>query len=346
MPTIKDVAKNAGVSPSTVSRVINNHPRISSETKKKVKESMKKIGYHPNIIARSLVKQKTNTLGLVMPYSTEEAFADPFYSEILRGIGSVAQNKEYSLLLITSNGEKEELEATLKAVRSKRVDGLLILRAKSNDALISELKELETPFVIVGRPEDENDNFWVNNDNIESSKKLVEYLIGLGHEKIGVITGNNEYIVYRDRLEGYRRALEDNGLEYNSNYIIQTTGHHGLTTRYTRELLESYPELTAIFAVDDLMGYGAILGIKELGLKVPENIAVVGFNNNPLSQLIAPALTTVDINIFELGSTATKSLINIINQEPTEYYHEIVKTNIIVRDSCGGDKGEVKVNEE
>ncbi|OCL25780.1 LacI family transcriptional regulator [Orenia metallireducens] len=339
MPTIKDVAKSAGVSPSTVSRVINNHPRISSETKKRVEKSMKEIGYHPNIIARSLVKQKTNTLGLVMPYSTEEAFADPFYSEILRGIGSVAQNKEYSLLLITSNGMKEELEVTLKAVRSKRVDGLLILRARSNDKLLKELKKLKTPFVIVGRPEDEKNNFWVNNDNIESTKKLVEYLIGLGHEKIGVITGDSKYIVYKDRLEGYKRALEDNGIEYNPNYIIQTTGHHGLTTKYTKELLESYPKLTAIFAVDDLMAYGAILGIKELGLKVPGDVSVVGFNNNPLSQLITPSLTTVDINIFELGSTATKSLINIINKEPTEYYHEIVKTNMIIRDSCGGYKG-------
>ncbi|PRX26458.1 LacI family transcriptional regulator [Orenia metallireducens] len=346
MPTIKDVAKSAGVSPSTVSRVINNHPRISSETRKKVKESMKRIGYHPNIIARSLVKQKTNTLGLVMPYSTEEAFADPFYSEILRGIGSVAQDKEYSLLLITSNGEQEELEVTLKAVRSKRVDGLLILRAKSNDALLKELKELETPFVVVGRPEDEKNNFWVNNDNIESTKNLIEYLIGLGHKRIGVITGDSEYIVYKDRLEGYRRALYHNGIEYNPNYVIQTTGHHGLTTRYTKELLESYPKLTAIFAVDDLIAYGAILGIKELGLKVPDDISVVGFNNNPLSQLITPALTTVDINIFELGSTATKSLINIISEDPKEYYHEIVKTNIIVRDSCGGDKGEVDGNGE
>ncbi|WP_018248304.1 LacI family DNA-binding transcriptional regulator [Orenia marismortui] len=333
MPTIKDVAKDAGVSPSTVSRVINDHPRISNATKKKVKKSMKKIGYHPNIIAQSLVKQKTNTIGLVMPYSAEEAFANPFYSEILRGIGAVAQEKGYSILLITCDGQ-EEVEASLRAVKSKLVDGILILRAKKDDILLKKLREAEVPFVIVGRPEDADKHYWVNNDNIKASKNLVQHLIDLGHKDIALITGGSEYIVSQDRLDGYKLALKENKIKYNPEYIIHIHGNEEIISKNTKKLLKKNPDLTAIFAVDDLMAYRSILAIKELGLKVPEDISVVGFNNNPLSQLITPSLTTVDINTYQLGEEATSILINVIENKISEYYHKIVEANIIIRNSC------------
>ncbi len=335
MPTIKDVAKDAGVSPSTVSRVINSNPKISKETSRKVRESMKKIGYYPNSIAQSLVNQKTDTIGLVMPYSPEEAFADPFYAEILRGIGGVAQKKGYSLLLITSNGSEEEFEASIKAVKGKRVDGLLILRSRKDDILVKELKKLKFPYMIIGRPEDEDNNYWVNNDNLKSSSSLVEYLIKLGHKRIGLITGSKEYIVYQDRIEGYKSALKNNGIDYKAEYVIETTRVLETNKEVTKKLIKANQELTAIFAVDDMMAYGAILAIKELNMKVPDDISIVGFNNDLLSRLINPSLTTVDINTHQLGSTATENLIKIINNNSLDYYHELVPTTLVKRDSCG-----------
>ncbi|GAB6099740.1 maltose operon transcriptional repressor MalR [Halanaerocella petrolearia] len=337
MPTIKDVAQKAGVSPSTVSRVINNHPRISQDTRDKVLESMDDIGYHPNVIAQNLVNQQTNTLGLVMPYSTEEAFADPFYAEVLRGIGSMAQKNGYSLLLITSDEEKGELEAVLRAVKGKQIDGLLLLRAKKDDQVIKKLDEMNFPFVIVGRPEKEDNYYWVNNNNIQSSKELVEYMIELGHNKIGVFIGSEEYIVDRDRLEGYKLALQEQGIDYNQDYVVQIEGGNKSSAyQATKKILESHPELTAIYGIDDRIAYGAIKAIKELDLEIPQDISVVGFNNNPLSELISPPLTTVDINTYQLGNQATKLLIEVINEEITDYYNSIVPTDMIIRDSCGG----------
>ncbi|AGB40099.1 transcriptional regulator [Halobacteroides halobius DSM 5150] len=337
MPTIKDVAKKAGVSPSTVSRVVNNHPRISQETREEVLQAMDEIGYHPNVIAQNLVNQTTNTLGLVMAPSTEEAFADPFYAEVLRGIGSMAQKNGYSLLLITGDEEGGELEATLRAVRGKQVDGLLLLRAKKSDKLTDKLNEMNFPFVVVGRPEEEDKNYWVNNDNVQSSKELVEYLINLGHNKIGAFIGSEEYIVDQDRLKGYKLALKSHGIDYNQDYIVQIeSGKQEKAYRFTKDLLNSYPELTALYGIDDRIAYGAIKAVKELGFKIPEDIAIVGFNNNPLSELIEPALTTVDINTYELGRKATSLLIQVITEQVTSYCNDIVPTDLIVRESCGG----------
>ncbi|GAB6138911.1 LacI family DNA-binding transcriptional regulator [Halanaerobaculum tunisiense] len=336
MSTIKDVAKKAGVSPSTVSRVINNHPRISQDTREQVLESMDEIGYHPNIIARNLVNQQTNTLGLVMPYSTEEAFADPFYAEVLRGIGAMAQSKGYSLLLITCDGQENEVNAALRAVKGKQVDGLLLLRVRKNDQLIKELKELEFPFTVVGRPENEDNNYWVNNDNIQSSKQLIDYLLNLGHTKIGVITGSKEYIVYQDRLAGYQRALEEQGITYQQDYVAQIIGKQESAYEQAKELLKANPEITALFGVDDQMAYGIVQAVRELDLDIPEDIAVVGFNNNPLSNLITPPLTTMDINTYQLGNQATELLIKVVNDQVTDYCHQLVPTDLIIRESCGG----------
>lgn len=334
MPTIKDVAKDAGVSPSTVSRVINNHDRISPETKKKVKESMDKIGYYPNVIAQNLVNQESRTLGLVMPYSTEEAFADPFYAEVLRGIGAVAQENNYSILLITCDDEEDdELEAGLKAVRSKKVDGLLLLRSRQDDPLIKKLTELDIPFVVLGRPRDETGVHWVNNDNIKASKKVVEHLINLEHQKIGLVTGDKEYIVYEDRLKGYKKALAENNLEYNKDWVIRCDGSKESARQATLKLLEENSELTAIFAADDVMAYGVVKALKELELSVPGDIAVVGFNNNPFSGLVSPPLTTVDINTYQLGITSTNRLIKLIQNKPVTGNKEIVETDIIIRES-------------
>ncbi len=334
MATIKDVAKDAGVSPSTVSRVINNHDRISPETKKKVKESMDKIGYYPNVIAQNLVNQESRTLGLIMPYSTEEAFADPFYAEVLRGIGAIAQENNYSILLITcKDDEDDELNASLKAVRSKKVDGLLLLRSRRDDLLIEKLSELDISFVVLGRPKEKLGVHWVNNDNIKASQKIVEHLIDLDHEKVALVTGEKDYIVYQDRLKGYKKALIENNLDYNKDYVIRCEGDRDSSYRATLKLVEDNPELTAIFGADDVMAYGIIKALKKLGLDVPGDIAVVGFNNNPFSGLISPPLTTVDINTYQLGVTSTNRLIKLIQDKSVTGYKEIVETDIIIRES-------------
>ena len=335
MPTLKDVAKKAGVAPSTVSRVINNSSRISEETKEKVRKIMDEIGYHPNINARNLVKQRSHNLGLVIPYSTEEAFADPFYSEILRGIGVLAHSKGFNLLLLTSNGEEEEKKTVLNAVRGKLIDGVLLLRAKKEDQLIEELTKLNFPFVIVGRPEERDKYYWVNNDNIAASEKVVDYLIKNGHRNIAMIVGDENYIMNQDRLQGYKNSFQKNDLKINENLIVQLEMiDYQSIYMLSQKMIKEHPEITAFYGMSDTMAYTIMQAVNDLQLKIPEDISIVGFNNNPVSKLISPPLTTVDINIYLLGNKATELLIGVINGQIEKYEHTIVPANIIERDSC------------
>lgn len=335
MPTLKDIAKKAGVAPSTVSRVINDSSRISKETKAKVKKIMDEMGYHPNINARNLVKQRSHNLGLVIPYSTEEAFSDPFYSEILRAIGVLAHSKGFNLLLLTSNGEEEEKETVLKAVRGKQIDGVLLLRAKKNDQLIKKLAEINFPFVIVGRPEAKDKYYWVNNDNIAASEKIVDYLISQGHKNIAIILGDNSYTINRDRLKGYKNSFAKNNLEVKENLIVQSAQiDHQSIYRIAQEIIKKNPEITAFYGMSDTIAYTIIQALNDLKIKVPEAVSIVGFNNNPMSKIISPPLTTVDINTYLLGNKATELLIGVINKKVKSPQHTIVPTKLIKRDSC------------
>ncbi|MFP4020658.1 MAG: LacI family DNA-binding transcriptional regulator [Halanaerobium sp.] len=335
MPTLKDVAKKAGVATSTVSRVINDSSRISDETKIKVRKIMNEIGYHPNVNARNLVKQRSHNLGLVIPYSTEEAFADPFYSEILRAIGVLAHSKGFNLLLLTSNGEEEEKKTVLDAVKGKQIDGVLLLRAKKNDELIDELTKINFPFVIVGRPEAKDKYFWVNNDNVKASERIVDYLIDKGHKKIAVILGDDNYTVNEDRMQGYINSFQKNNLKIDQDLIVQSKkiDYHSIYM-LSQKMVKDHPEITAFYGMSDTMAYTVMQSLNDLKIKIPEDISIVGFNNNPMSKIVSPPLTTVDINIYLLGNKATELLIGVINEKIKKYEHTIVPANIIERNSC------------
>lgn len=335
MTTLKDIAKKAGVATSTVSRVINDNSRISQKTKDKVKKIMDEMGYYPNLNARNLVKQRSHNLGLVIPYSTEEAFADPFYSEILRSIGVLAHSKGFNLLLLTSEGKNDEKDRVLNAVRGKQVDGILILRAKNDDKLIKELKKIKFPFVIVGRPEAEKEYYWVNNDNIRSSEKVVDYLINKGHRKIAMISGNLKYIVNQDRIEGYKKAFQKNNIDYDPDLIFSNskTNYQNIYL-LAQKIIKNNPDITAFYGISDVIAYTIIQAMNDLNIKIPEEISLVGFNNNPMSRIISPPLTTVDINIYLLGYKATELLISVINKKIDQFKHTIVPSNIIERNSC------------
>lgn len=335
MTTLKDVAKKAGVAPSTVSRVINDSSRISEETKFKVRKIMDEMGYHPNITARNLVKQRSHNLGLVIPYSTEEAFADPFYSEILRGIGVLAHSKGFNLLLLTSNGEKEEKETVLKAVRGKQIDGVLLLRSKKEDKLIDELTKINFPFVIVGRPEKKDKYYWVNNDNVKASERMVDYLIEKGHRKIAMIIGDDNYILNKDRLEGYHNSFKKHGLKVNNDLIVQSKKiDYQSIYLLSQKMIKEHPEITAFYGISDTMAYTIMQAMNDLNVKIPDDLSIVGFNNNPMSKIVSPPLTTVDINIYLLGNKATELLIGVINGKIDNFQHTVVPTNIIERGSC------------
>ncbi|GAF64024.1 putative transcriptional regulator [Bacillus sp. TS-2] len=334
--TIKDVAKKAKVAPSTVSRVISDSPRISQQTKEKVRLAMTELGYHPNYHARSLVNQSTRTLGVIMPSSPKGAFQNPFFSEVLRGITAKASVDKFGLYLSTGQSDDEIYDDVQQMVFSRRIDGIILLYSKMNDRIIPFLLKEKFPFVLVGRPADQFQEqvYYVNNDNFKASKMVTEYLLLLGHKRIGFIGGELDQIVTVDHQRGYESALEHSDIPVNKKYLIYNNeGVLEDSQESLIELMAHKPSPTALVVADDLMALSVLRLLNEMGLRVPEDMSIVSFNNIMLSQLTLPPLTTVDIHIYELGFIGTEKLINMINQKEQEK-ETIIPYRFIKRQTC------------
>jgi len=331
--TIKDVAKISGVSPSTVSRVISNNPRISDATKKIVREAMKKLGYHPNAIAQSLVNRSTSTIGIVMPQSTERAFLNPFFPQALSGISSAAHEKNYCLLLSTGSTEEEQLISIENIINGGRVDGIIIMYSSVNNVILEAIKELNTSIVIIGKPLEGADKIlYVDNDNIEASRSVTNKLIKNGHKKIAYVSGPFEFVVSLDRLDGYRNALLENKVDFDRKLIGEGDFTQQGGYECMKKILQCEDRPTAVVVTDDIMAFGVIEAIKEVGLKIPKDIEIISFNNIPLAKFCSPALTSVDIDAYSLGFQASKLIIEQI-KGTTESKRIIVPTSIVYRET-------------
>jgi DNA-binding LacI/PurR family transcriptional regulator len=331
--TIKEVAKLAGVSPSTVSRVISDSPRISDETKQTVREIMDELGYHPNAIARSLVNKATNTIGIVMPQSTERAFLNPFFPQALSGVSAAAHEQGYCILLSTGKSEKEQLESIQSIVMGGRVDGVIIMYSSVDNEVMDALEKLRTPIVVIGKPLKSKATLYVDNDNVEASFSVTEKLIKNGHKRIAFISGSFRLVVSLDRLDGYMNALKKYEIPFTKEYIVELSEFikEGAYER-TKQLLNLEERPTALVVTDDVMAFGAMDAIKESGLRIPEDIEVMSFNNVPSAELTSPSLTSVDIDAFALGYESSKLIIEKIRGE-AKRDRVIVPTNIIYRES-------------
>ncbi|SEF79132.1 transcriptional regulator, LacI family [Caloramator fervidus] len=332
MVTIKDVAEKAGVSPSTVSRVIADSPRISEKTKQKVRKAMEELGYHPNAIAQSLVNRTTKTIGIVMPQSAERVFLNPFFPEALRGITKYAHEKEYCILLTTGNTEKEQLESLKSIVYGGRVDGLILMYSRVNDVILNEIIKLDIPFSMIGRPFNGEEINYVDNDNIKAAYEATKFLINMGHKRIGLINGSLNLVVSLDRFEGYKRALLENNIDIDetlltSSDFVQQGGYDCM-----KMLLSSKNLPEAVLVTDDLMAFGAIRAIKEAGYRVPDDISILSFNNIPLCEHATPPLSSVDINAYKLGFEAARIVIDEIRGKDKKQA-VIVETKLISRES-------------
>ncbi|WP_332840865.1 LacI family DNA-binding transcriptional regulator [Paraclostridium benzoelyticum] len=328
--TIKDVAKEAGVATSTVSRVLSNNPKISEETKAKVNEAIKKLNYKPNAIARSLANNKTKILGVVLPSEADDLLTNPFFINAMKGMSIYAQNKNYYITYVFAKDGKNEFESIKEITNTNLIEGIILLRVNENDESIKFLNNIEFPFVAIGRPEKTEDILWVDNDNFQAMYNVVNRLIQKGHKKIGFIGAIKTLNMSKDRLKGYKMALEVNGLNYDEDLVIhkqlfkENTGYDA-----AKELLRKN-EITAIVTTDDLLAFGVSQLLNEKNL---EKISLVGFNNIQLSKYQTPPLASVDINADDLGYYAAKLLIEKLENQDTVNTHYIVNTEFIERES-------------
>jgi len=328
--TIKEVAKLANVSPSTVSRVIADNPKISAETKQIVYKAMEELKYSPNAIARSLANKSTRTLGIILPSTDENLFANPFFIQAMKGISIYAQKKGYYIMYTHSGNEDESLNIIMDYIKSGWVDGVILLTAMENDRCISYLKKANRPFVVIGRPENTQDTLWVDNDNFQAMYSVVNYLIDKGHRNIGFIGGPHHFNVTKDRLDGYKRALRVRGLSVDEGIILSVTDYSEACGYEAMMNMMKNKTPSAVVTTDDLISYGVLKVLKEYQ---DLNIEVVGFNNTPLASYQTPPLSSVDINAEKLGYYAAKLLIEKLGKVEGAVNHYIVETNLIERES-------------
>lgn len=337
--SIRDVAREANVSVSTVSRVIRKYPNVPPETEEVVMKAIKKLNYIPNVAAQSLTQGSMRNIGIVFTRSAENAFSNPFFADVLRGIGNVAQKHDYYLQLISFSDLKKEKEECIKLLRSGRVDGLILLSSRIYDSLIYELLSQDLKFVLSGRILESSllseKIHCVNTDNVGDSYKAVCHLIRLGHKKIAIVNAPMEYVVSKDRYDGFRQALLWGGIEHDPD--LEIDGGYTLedARKAVKEKLMKRRDITAIFATDDLKAVAAIQAIKELGMKVPEDIAVIGYNDFEVATVVEPNLTTVRVPIFELGKEAATMLVQLLQNKEIKEKRKIIPTEFIIRDSCG-----------
>ncbi|WP_028544019.1 LacI family DNA-binding transcriptional regulator [Paenibacillus taiwanensis] len=331
--TIVHVAEQAGVSPSTVSRVISNDSRISQKTSRKVRKVMDELGYHPNMLAKSLVTNTTHNIGIVLPRPADELFQNQFFSEIIRGMVAKAASIHYDILMTTGSNAEEELKAVERLVRGRNVDGIILLASHKDDVNISFLREEKFPFVLVGRSEDFSDITSVDNDNIAASQAITRHLISLGHRRIAFVSGPFDLTVSKDRLDGFSKALLEAGIPFDRDYVYESAFTPESAAQITKHILSLATRPTAIITTDDVMAFSIIRTLWNNGLRVPEECSVVGFNNTSLAQMCLPQISSVDIGTYQMGQSAVQALVQRIKGEGFEQARIIIPHQLIWRDS-------------
>lgn len=328
--TLKDIAEIVGVSESTVSRVLNGIPKASEETRKKIFEVARTLNYTPNEVARSLAKQKTHVIGLII-----SDIYNSYFATVTGGIEEIASTYGFSLVISTTGGrEKEELKY-INILKEKRVDGIIFMSGRMPEVCENALSETGIPTVVVARKV-KGELPSIHIDNITESYKAVEYLIKLGHQRIAMISGNLVDIESGyNRWFGYKKALSDYDIPYRESYVQEgdfkmVSGKLGMLKILEQKEFE-WP--TAVFAASDEMGVGAIKAIKETGFSVPLDISVMGFDNNIISRACDPELTTIGQPARALGKNAMEMLYKVIKGEKLEKKSVYLPCELITRDS-------------
>jgi LacI family transcriptional regulator len=332
--TLVDIAKKAGVSRSTVSRVINDQPNVRSEVRKRVWRVIEETGYQPNPAARSLASQRTGIIGLVIPRSVQSLFTDPFFPRITQGITQACNQHDYTLSLFLLHTEEEEKKLYPRITRPGLMDGVIVQVGHMDDDLIPRLAEtMGTPFVVAGRPVSAPSTSYVDVDNVTGSCNAVLHLVRSGYTRIGTITGPLTTATGVDRLEGYRNALNQRGLTINDLLIAEGDFTDASGYFAAKRLLQHNPE--ALYVASDMMAIGALRAIRECGLSVPEDIAVIGFDDIPAAAISDPPLTTVRQPVRRIGMQLVESLLDIIENGNEPPRCVVFDTKLVIRASCG-----------
>jgi LacI family transcriptional regulator len=335
--TLEQIAQMAGVSRSTVSRVVNHHPGVKPSIRERVLQVIQETGYHPDPAARSLAGRRSGLIGLVVPRAVQFLFIDPYYPRLMQGIAQACNSYDYILSLFLFHTEEEEQKLFPRLLRNQLVDGIIVSALPLDDSLVSQLLLNEIPFVMIGRPDNPTRISFVDVDNVAGAYSAVRHLIQLGRKRIATITGPLNTTVGLDRRQGYLNALNDRGMLIDGTLIV--AGDFTEVSGYTGMQRLLCQKVDAVFAASDTMAFGALRAIRQAGVTVPDEIAVVGYDDLPLATTSEPPLTTVRQPIRRLGVQAVENLIDILANGRYPPRHVVTTTELIIRASCGSNLG-------
>jgi DNA-binding LacI/PurR family transcriptional regulator len=317
--------------------VINKHPDVSKKTREKVSHIIEQYNFQPNLAARMLVTQRTRIVGVVIcdPFNT---FSTPYGSTIIKSISKTAEDRDYALLMWWQENRAAEDPFSQRIVQQNRLmDGMLITSSNMDSEMVDQLLSLNTLFVMMEKPTRDAERIsYVTIDNLQSARIAVEHLCNLGHRHIAHIMGPFHNIDAQERLLGYQQVLAEHDLLYDPMMVVE--GGFSRQSGYTAmtELLSRDLPIDAVFAGNDEMAQGALLAMNQAGVRVPDDVALVGFDDTPTAQELSPQLTTVRQPVYERGAQAAELLLDLIEGVVTEPRHVLLPTQLIVRQSCGG----------
>lgn len=327
-PTIYDIAREAGVSATTVSKVINNKGRISEKTRKKIMEIIDKLHYQPNVLASAMKGKSTYTIALLIPDA-----ANPIYAQYLKYIEEYGQELGFSVVMCSTGSDPEKEAKHITLLKQKRVDGFIIASVFKNEPVFRQLIEEEIPLVLISLHRPELPVGSVTGDDYLGGYIATEHLLSLGHHRIGIIAQEGT-VSGAERVRGYEKALINAGIELDKNLIRTTTD---LTIEgaqlSARELLSNRQRPTAIFGCNDILAIGAMLAAKELSIKIPDELSVVGFDNTVMCKIVEPQLSSIAIPIHEMGRQAMGLLIQQIEQKDNMKQRISLLPELVVRQS-------------
>jgi LacI family transcriptional regulator len=322
MATIRDVAKLAGVSVATVSRVLNQNGYVNEDTEKRVKKAIEQLNYKPNEVARTLFKKTSKTIGLIVP-----DISNPFFPELVRAVEDVMNIYDYTVILCNSDEKSEKEKQYIEILKQKYVDGIILT---TNQLESDEVMELGVPVVVLDRPSMHSFPSVIA-DNYGGARLATRHLYDIGCRKIAHIQGPTHVVNAMERFRGYRDEMQELGL-WNEQLIIQGNYQLKQAKEATLRALQEH-KMDGIFAGNDAMAVGALKAVQQLGLRVPEDVAIIGYDGIPLTEMTTPELSTISQPIYEMGAIAARILVKKIEAKPLEQLHYVLPVKLVERQS-------------
>ena len=331
--TLEKIGEMAGVSRATVSRVVNEHPGVRPHVRERVLEVIRETGYQPNLAARSLASSRMGLIGLVIPTAIQSLFTDPYYPRLMQGMTQVCNLNDYTMSLFLLHSENEEEKLYPRVVNRGYLDGVILASFDKSDPLIARLENSQMPFVMIGRPDDASKASYVDTNNETGAYTAVAHLIRRGRKRIATITGRLDMSSGQDRLTGYKNALTERGFPIDKNLIVNGDFSEIEAYNAMLQLLPHKPD--AVFVASDGMAIGALRALRTANIAIPDEIAIVGFDDLPPAATSVPPLTTVRQPVRRMGALAAETLLDIIEDGPEPPRRIILPTELVIRQTCG-----------